>query len=77
MTSLTELTKGLKQPPRKEIEDAIRAVALRTEELADTTGTCFGCGDVRALAWAAHKYLELAPSKPAPRKPRAPKKEVV
>lgn len=51
-----------KEPTRKDIEDAIRVVTIRTEDLADTTGTLFNCKDVRALAWAAQKYLALPPT---------------
>lgn len=61
MTELAELAKDLKEPPRKAIEDAIRGVVIRVEELPDTTGVMFVCGDVRALAWAAYRCLEAGP----------------
>lgn len=61
MIELVELTKELKEPPRKTIEDAIRAVLIRVEELPDTTGIMFPCGDMRALAWAAQRCLEAGP----------------
>jgi len=41
------------KPKRQQIDDAIKSVEVRTEDMTDDIGTMFTVGDMRALAEAA------------------------